>query len=141
MRVSSHPLKARSIVLLDLPPVPGISHMTTSVAARDAQNSGKSILQDRVIVVQLSYRRPADGREGENDLLQAVTGRGRAGIGAELINSGWLACAKHGGGDTMERTHDYLLALGRVLMSGLFVWGGYGKLMAPGATAPSSAQV
>ena len=37
-------------------------------------------------------------------------------------------------GDTMERTHDYLLALGRVLMSGLFVWGGYGKLMAPGAT-------
>ena len=72
--------------------------MTTSVAARDAQNSGKSILQDRVIVVQLSYRRPADGREGENDLLQAVTGRGRAGIGAELVNSGWLARAKHGGG-------------------------------------------
>jgi putative oxidoreductase len=35
----------------------------------------------------------------------------------------------------MERMHDYLLALGRVLMSGLFVWGGYGKLMAPGATA------
>ena len=34
----------------------------------------------------------------------------------------------------MERTHDYLLALGRVLMSGLFVWGGYKKLMAPGAT-------
>lgn len=44
-------------------------------------------------------------------------------------------------GDTMERTHDYLLALGRVLMSGLFVWGGYGKLMAPGATAQYFAQV
>ena len=41
----------------------------------------------------------------------------------------------------MERTHDYLLALGRVLMSGLFVWGGYGKLMAPGATAQYFAQV
>jgi putative oxidoreductase len=40
----------------------------------------------------------------------------------------------------MERTHDYLLALGRVLMSGLFVWGGYGKLMAPGAATQSFAQ-
>jgi putative oxidoreductase len=34
----------------------------------------------------------------------------------------------------MEKAHNYLLALGRVLMSGLFIWGGYGKLMAPGAT-------
>jgi putative oxidoreductase len=34
----------------------------------------------------------------------------------------------------MGKMHDYLLALGRVLMSGLFIWGGYGKLMAPGAT-------
>ena len=41
----------------------------------------------------------------------------------------------------MEKTHDYLLALGRVLMSGLFVWGGYGKLMAPGATTQYFAQV
>ena len=41
----------------------------------------------------------------------------------------------------MEKTHDYLLALGRVLMSGLFVWGGYGKLMAPGATTQDFAQV
>ena len=41
----------------------------------------------------------------------------------------------------MEKTHDYLLALGRVLMSGLFVWGGYGKLMAPGATTQHFAQV
>ena len=40
----------------------------------------------------------------------------------------------------MERTHNYLLALGRVLMSGLFVWGGYGKLMAPSATAQYFAQ-
>jgi putative oxidoreductase len=47
----------------------------------------------------------------------------------------------HGEGDTMEKIHDYLLALGRVLMSGLFVWGGYGKLMAPGATTQYFAQV
>ena len=40
----------------------------------------------------------------------------------------------------MEKTHDYLLALGRVLMSGLFVWGGYEKLMAPGATTQYFAQ-
>jgi len=78
MRVSSHPLKVRSIVLIDLPLVPGISHMIMSVDARDAQNSWKSILQERAIVVQLSYRRPADGREGENDLLQVVTGPGSA---------------------------------------------------------------
>jgi putative oxidoreductase len=59
-----------------------------------------------------------------------------AGIGAE-VNSGYKARW----GDTMERTHDYLLALGRVLMSGLFVWGGYGKLMAPGVTTQLFAQV
>jgi putative oxidoreductase len=62
-------------------------------------------------------------------------------IGAKLVNSGWLARAKRSQGDTMERTHDYLLALGRLLMSGLFVWGGYGKLMAPGATTQLFAQV
>ena len=41
----------------------------------------------------------------------------------------------------MEKTHDYLLALGRLLMSGLFVWGGYRKLMAPGATMQYFAHV
>lgn len=41
----------------------------------------------------------------------------------------------------MEKNRDYLLALGRVLMSGLFVWGGYGKLMAPGATTQYFAHV
>jgi len=46
-----------------------------------------------------------------------------------------------GEGDVMERTHDYLLALGRVLMSGLFVWGGYGKLMAASATTQSFTEV
>ena len=40
----------------------------------------------------------------------------------------------------MEKAHDYLLALGRVLMSGLFVWGGYKKLMAPDATTQFFAQ-
>ena len=34
----------------------------------------------------------------------------------------------------MEKTNDYVLALGRLLLSGLFVWAGYRKLMAPGAT-------
>ena len=47
----------------------------------------------------------------------------------------------HGEGDMMERINDCLLALGRVLMSGLFVWGGYGKLIAPGATTQEFAQV
>jgi putative oxidoreductase len=32
----------------------------------------------------------------------------------------------------MERTHAYVLALGRLLLSGLFIWAGYGKLKAPG---------
>ena len=41
----------------------------------------------------------------------------------------------------MEKNRDYLLALGRVLMSGLFVWGGYAKLMAPGATTQYFAHV
>jgi putative oxidoreductase len=35
----------------------------------------------------------------------------------------------------MNRNAWYLAALGRLLLCGLFVWGGYGKLMAPGATA------
>jgi putative oxidoreductase len=34
----------------------------------------------------------------------------------------------------MEKTHGYVLALGRLLLSGLFIWAGYGKLKAPGAT-------
>lgn len=31
----------------------------------------------------------------------------------------------------MDRTHAYLLAFGRLLLSGLFIWAGYGKLKAP----------
>jgi len=41
----------------------------------------------------------------------------------------------------MAKKQDYLLALGRVLMSGLFIWGGYTKLMAPSATMQYFAQV
>jgi putative oxidoreductase len=40
----------------------------------------------------------------------------------------------------MEKTHDYLLALGRVFMCGLFIWGGYVKLKAPGAAIQYFAQ-
>ena len=41
----------------------------------------------------------------------------------------------------MVRMQDYVLALGRVLMSGLFIWGGYGKLTNPGAMMQYFAQV
>ena len=41
----------------------------------------------------------------------------------------------------MEKTHGYVLALGRLLLSGLFVWAGYRKLMASGATMGYFAKV
>jgi putative oxidoreductase len=41
----------------------------------------------------------------------------------------------------MLKIQDYLLALGRVLISGLFIWAGYGKLMNPGATMQYFAHV
>ena len=41
----------------------------------------------------------------------------------------------------MEKTHGYVLALGRLLLSGLFIWAGYGKLMASGATMAYFAKV
>jgi putative oxidoreductase len=41
----------------------------------------------------------------------------------------------------MEKTHAYVLALGRLLLSGLFIWTGYGKLKAPGAAMQYFVQV
>ena len=41
----------------------------------------------------------------------------------------------------MEKTHAYVLALGRVLLSSLFIWAGYGKLKDPGAVMQYFAKV
>jgi putative oxidoreductase len=41
----------------------------------------------------------------------------------------------------MEKTNAYVLALGRLLLSGLFVWAGYGKLTAPGGVTQYFATV
>jgi putative oxidoreductase len=39
------------------------------------------------------------------------------------------------GGSAMDNFKTYLVPLGRVLMSSLFIWAGIGKLMNPGGTA------
>jgi putative oxidoreductase len=41
----------------------------------------------------------------------------------------------------MEKTNAYLLALGRLLLSGLFIWAGYGKLKAPSGVIQYFAKV
>lgn len=41
----------------------------------------------------------------------------------------------------MEKTNVYLLALGRLLLSGLFIWAGYGKLKAPSGVIQYFAKV
>ena len=41
----------------------------------------------------------------------------------------------------MEKTNAYVLALGRLLLSGLFIWAGYGKLKAPGGVMQYFAKV